>query len=839
MFPTFFLNRIIAYNDPTERIFIMLTWLYKMLFYLPVKILVKSSSIPSDPTVELNVDPGKPILYIFKTDSIIDFLALHFLSKKIALPSPFKPLILNNTPITRYIFLYKSPFLFSTHAKKRLKGYQIFKQWIDFHHEHPNCDFQIIIVPSFWNRNPGLRKSNQQPSNLTISSTLKNIYHMIMHGRDHTFLLSSLLTLNGLLGHRSVIKGKTDDHALLFERLTRMYFFRCEKISKGPNLPERRQLIEELLRQINVKNAILAETEASGQSERHITRKARKIIDEMIANLSFGVIHFANGIARYFWNHLYKGINVTGDETVRSLVQNGHEIIYIPTHRSHMDYLLLAYVIYNAGLTPPHVASGINLNFWPFGMFIRRCGAFFLRRSFNGDKLYTCIFREYVSYLCSHGFSLEFFIEGKRSRTGRLLNPKTGMLSMMVQTMLRGTSRPVSIVPVYLSYEHIMEVHSYTKELLGIKKETENIWQIFGIFKKLRNYGHGYVNFGEPISIYKFLNNYQKDWHDSIDPSGNFKPKWLYSCVSDLAHQIMFNLSQAAAVNGLTLSALIILSCDKYSIPVNLLRTCIDILNNLLKEISLSEHTKFAHSTADDLLSDAIDLHKFDIISMYGVETVSLLRKQYIQLTYYRNNIIQLFIIPSLALRMIYYSDKIAKTEIIRCVSMLFGILQNELFIPVHKQDLDTYINKGLRTMISMELIDEINGCYRIKQKNMKTAKIIADISKETLIRYAVFFTIISSESIINYDNLEKTWSKILEHMDSSMLIPKAPEFRDLEIIKGLVSYLENHNMAKEINVDGLLKFDLDALEEIISLVVSLTSEELHGKIIQNLESLC
>jgi hypothetical protein len=102
-----------------------------------------------------------------------------------------------------------------------------------------------------------------------------------------------------------------------------------------------------------------------------------------------------------------------------------------------------------------------------------------------------------------------------------------------------------------------------------------------------------------------------------------------------------------------------------------------------------------------------------------------------------------------------------------------------------------------------------------------------------------VFFTIISSESIINYDNLEKTWSKILEHMDSSMLIPKAPEFRDLEIIKGLVSYLENHNMAKEINVDGLLKFDLDALEEIISLVVSLTSEELHGKIIQNLESLC
>lgn len=812
--------------------------MFKVLFYLPVKILVKSNTIPSDPSADLNIDPGKPILYIFKANSIIDFLALHFLSKKISLPSPFKPLVLNNTPITRYIFIYKTPLLFSTKAKKRLKSFRIFKQWMDFHRKYPNLDFQIIMVPSFWDRNPGLRKSNQQPSNLTIQSTVKNIFQMIFHGRDHTFLITSRVNLKDLINHRSKSNIDLNYQASLFERLTRLYFFRSEKISKGPNLPDRDNLIEALLRQPNITRAIEKESENSDSPKKNVEKKARKIINEMISNLSFGVIHFANSIARIVWNRLYKGINVTGDETVRNLVQNGHEIIYIPTHRSHMDYLLLTYVIYNAGLTPPHVASGINLNFWPFGIFIRRCGAFFLRRSFNGDKLYTSIFREYVSYLCSHGFSLEFFIEGKRSRTGRLLNPKTGMLSMMVQTMLRGISRPVSIVPVYLSYEHVMEVHSYTKELSGIKKEAENVWQIFGIFKKLKNYGHGYVNFGEPISISKFLNNYQKDWHDSIDPSGHFRPNWLYKCVKDLANKVMFNLSEATAVNGLTLAAMIILSCERYSIPTKDLLTSIRICNTLLKDISLSNYTKFSHETPEELLKHAIDLHKFDIISMYGVDTVSLLRRQYYQLTYYRNNIVHLFIIPSLILRMIYLSDKIVKTEIIRCVSLIYGILQNELFIPVTLDDLKPYINKILRNMISQELVNEIDGCYRLKQSNLKLSKIIADISKETLVRYAVFFTIISSESIIDYETLEKNWIKILEHLEGNLRIPKAPEFSDPEIIKGLVTYLENNNMAKEINVDGLLKFDLTALDEIINLVISLTSDELHGKIIQNLESI-
>ncbi len=127
------------------------------------------------------------------------------------------------------------------------------------------------------------------------------------------------------------------------------------------------------------------------------------------------------------------GINVHNAERVRQLAHDGHEIVYVPCHRSHMDYLLLSYVLYHQGLVPPHIAAGINLNFWPAGPIFRRLGAFFIRRTFKGNKLYSTVFREYLGELFSRGYSVEYFVEGGRSRTGRLLDPKTGTLSMTIQ----------------------------------------------------------------------------------------------------------------------------------------------------------------------------------------------------------------------------------------------------------------------------------------------------------------------------------------------------------------------------------------------------------------------
>lgn len=165
----------------------------------------------------------------------------------------------------------------------------------------------------------------------------------------------------------------------------------------------------------------------------------------MVADTRYPLIRFLNGIISNIWKRIYQGQTVIGADTVRQLVQTGHEIIYIPCHRSHMDYILLTFVLFHEGLPLPQIASGDNLNFFPVGPLIRRCGSYFIRRKMKGDEFYITIFREYLNLLFEHGFATEFFIEGGRSRTGRTLPPRTGMVAMTVQSQLRGIKRPIAL----------------------------------------------------------------------------------------------------------------------------------------------------------------------------------------------------------------------------------------------------------------------------------------------------------------------------------------------------------------------------------------------------------
>ncbi len=123
----------------------------------------------------------------------------------------------------------------------------------------------------------------------------------------------------------------------------------------------------------------------------------------------------------------------------------------------------------------------------------------------RGNRLYSTIFREYLGLLFERGYSVKYYTEGGRSRTGRLLAPKTGMLAMTIQSLLRGIDRPLTLVPVYIGYEHVMEVGTYHKELSGSKKKKESIFGVLKAIKSLRNYGKGFVNFGKPININNFL----------------------------------------------------------------------------------------------------------------------------------------------------------------------------------------------------------------------------------------------------------------------------------------------------------------------------------------------
>jgi glycerol-3-phosphate O-acyltransferase len=161
-------------------------------------------------------------------------------------------------------------------------------------------------------------------------------------------------------------------------------------------------------------------------------------------------------------------------------------VIYVPCHRSHIDYLLLSYLLFRNGLTPPHIAAGINLNMPVIGGLLRRGGAFFMRRTFKGNPLYTAVFNEYLHTLFTKGFPVEYFVEGGRSRTGRMLQPRTGMLAITLRSFLRSSRTPIVFVPVYIGYERVLEGRTYLGELRGASKKKESIFDIFKVFGALK-----------------------------------------------------------------------------------------------------------------------------------------------------------------------------------------------------------------------------------------------------------------------------------------------------------------------------------------------------------------
>src|SRR6202167_4825088 len=252
---------------------------------------------------------------------------------------------------------------------------------------------------------------------------------------------------------------------------------------------------------------------ACGLQRRAAVLMAQRYAVEIAANYSQPFVTFMALLLGKLWNRLYEGVDSEHVEKM-SEIGDGAEIIYVPCHRSHMDYLLLSYVIYRKGFAVPHVAAGANLNMPVIGRFLRKGGAFFLRRTFKGDALYAVVFTKYLGFMMARGHPLEYFIEGGRSRTGRLLSPRTGMLSMTVSSYLHYPKRPVVFMPVYFGYERIVEGRTYIGELSGQPKEKESVLGLLrAVVSVLRSkLGKVHVNLGQPISLDEVLCRHNPDW---------------------------------------------------------------------------------------------------------------------------------------------------------------------------------------------------------------------------------------------------------------------------------------------------------------------------------------
>lgn len=764
--------------------------LWRKIYYntlnLPLKLLVKSKLIPTDPITELQLDPNKPTLYVLPYHSKSDLLTLRQQCLAIGLPDPLMDNDINGTKLPAYVFIDDGPRVFRYYSPDpRKESVKIFHAYLDLHKNNPNLDIQMLPASVMFGRAPG--REGHKPAPLKLLNGVQKFFAVLWLGRDSFVRFSPSISLGQMAqehGTDTIIANK-------LARVARIHYSRQRLAAVGPRLPARYELFNKLLSSKAIEKAVEDEARSKKIPLQKAQQNAVAMMEEIAANFSYEAVRLTDRVLGWTWNRLYQGINVQHAERVRQLAQDGHEIVYVPSHRSHMDYLLLSYVLYHQGLVPPHIAAGINLNFWPAGPIFRRLGAFFIRRTFKGNKLYSTVFREYLSELFARGYSIEYFVEGGRSRTGRLLEPKTGTLSMTLQAMLRGDSRPITIVPIYIGYEHVMEVGTYAKELRGAEKEKEGFFSMVRGLRKLRNLGQGYVNFGQPISLTQYLNNRVPNWRESIDPIEPQRPSWLNPTVSSLADNIMVNINNAAAANAINLCSTALLASRQRSLTREQLLEQIECYLQLLRNVPYTADATTPNKTAEELLEHALQMNKFEVEKDSMGDIIILPRENAVLMTYYRNNIHHLLVLPSLIASIVLHHERISRDAIHQQVALIYPFLKAELFMRYDANALTETVDTLINELNSQQLIcvkDE--NMVVLNPRRIRPLQLLAAGVRETLQRYAITLSLLNASPEVSRNTLEKE-SRMLAQRLSVLHGINAPEFFDKAVFSTLVDTLK------------------------------------------------
>ncbi|MBJ6763950.1 1-acyl-sn-glycerol-3-phosphate acyltransferase [Myxococcaceae bacterium JPH2] len=312
----------------------------------------------------------------------------------------------------------------------------------------------------------------------------------------------------------------------------------------GPPVKPADRLIDETLRDRGLRKVVDEHAAATGRKPESVLREAQRNLKAIAAKPSPTTLAFIAPMLEWVFNRIYDGIVVDEAGLHRALKAAGRApVVLCPSHKSHVDYLVLSWVLWSRGYAVPLVAAGANLSFWPLGPMFRRCGAFFLRRSFKGDKVYAASFKAYVKKLVHDGIHQEFFPEGGRSRTGKLLTPKLGMFTWQVEAVLEGARNDLVFVPVSIDYEKVVESGSYSKELAGGEKKPEDIKALLTAPKVLAaRYGRIHLTFDEPLSLVDFMKA------RGLSPDTEVNDEQKKGLVRALGNRVMYGISKVSTV---------------------------------------------------------------------------------------------------------------------------------------------------------------------------------------------------------------------------------------------------------------------------------------------------
>lgn len=751
---------------------------YRQMLNLPLSLLVKSRAIPEQPQTEFGWDFSQPIIYVLPYTSQSDLLILQKNCRALNLPDPLVENEIQGQRLPRFVFLDNGRRFFQSKSAKS-ETESVFYRYLDLHRQNSDLNVQLIPVSVLWGRSP----EKERAPLLRFMGGFARIWAILWYGRDNFVRFSQALSLRYMADEH----GADEKIAQKLARVAKMHFAKQRYSAMGPRLPDRQAMFNKLLQSPAILAAIEEEAKNPKSSPEKARKEAEKILAEIAADVRHDSLRVADRVLSWLWNKLYQGINVQNADRVRKLALEGHELVYVPCHRSHMDYLLLSYLLYHEGLVPPHIAAGINLNFWPAGPIFRSWGAFFIRRTFKGNRLYSTIFREYLAELFYRGYSVEYFIEGGRSRTGRLLEPKTGMMSMTLQALQRGLTRPLSIIPVYIGYEHVLEVDTYAKELRGAEKEKENAGLVLRVIKKLKNLGQGYVNFGEPIQVNNYLNQHYPEWKNPA--ADDERPKWLNDAVNDIAREVMVNINNAAAVNAKNLVGSALLASRQRALAREQLIEQMESYMALFRNVPYSADITLPQESAEEMLKHVLALPRAGVIvekDNFG-EMIRLDRESAVLMTYYRNNIQHMFVLPSLIASIVLHHEAVSKDLVIYMVNRIYPFLKAELFLHFDEDELRAQVEAVINEFSRQQIIKNEHEMLQINRSRIRSLQLHASGVREILQRYYISLSILLEQPKIGRAELEKASRSIAQRLSVLHGI-NAPEFFD----KALFSTFSN-----------------------------------------------
>jgi glycerol-3-phosphate O-acyltransferase len=751
---------------------------------------VRSETI-NQSSFTLKLDRSRPVFYVLQSPSLSDLAVVDTECTKAGLPRPVLPVTVG--PLMEpaaFFYLTPEPDWLGRQDKRGTPP--TLARLVSALSQNAEEDAQIIPVSVFWGQSPASESSPWKllfADSWAVTGRLRRLVSILILGRKTRVQFSAPIHLRELIdqnkGHERTLR--------LAQRLLRVHFRNLKAAVIGPDISHRRNLVKGLVHDAQVRQAIAEEAERSNISLEKAEAQALRYGNEIASDYTYTAIRFLEVVLSWFWNKIYDGVKVSHIEGVQNIAQ-GNEIIYVPCHRSHIDYLLLSYLLFRNGLTTPHVAAGINLNMPVIGGLLRRGGAFFMRRTFKGNPLYTAVFNEYLHTLFSKGFPVEYFVEGGRSRTGRMLQPKTGMLAITLRSFLRSSRMPIVFVPVYIGYERVLEGRTYLGELRGASKKKESIFDIFkviGAFKQ--RFGQVAVNFGEPIKLAEFLDHEQPGWREQ-ELGPQYKPAWLHDTTHRLGERVARHMNDAAAINPVNLVALGLLSSSKLALDDRAMARVLDLYLALLRKVPYSPHTTLPEGDGRALIEHVKAMKLVSEQSDALGKILYLDEQNAVLMTYYRNNILHIFALPGLLASFFQSASRMSREQMLRYTKAMYPYLRSELFIRWPVDELEGVVDQWLEAFVEQGLLRLENGVYLRPAPSSRHFVLLTLLSRaiaQTLQRFymAIALLLNAGQHALSAEELEDLCTIMAQRL-SILHGLNAPEFFDKSLFRHFIQTL-------------------------------------------------